>query len=135
MCVCVCVCVCLERQIQIDTVRVKKNATICKICVPLFDKKRLQVLCTTLLRFASKFVREAPKYGIVALFCPTRNNSEPFPAWASNAPHFHRGSGFFWNVDSEKDGTLSGIAVHLQERWHTFTDYGTLVRLSRITAN
>ena len=47
----------------------QKNATICKICAPLFR--------TTLLWF----VREAPGYGIAAIFCQTCRD-------LANALHF-----------------------------------------------
>ena len=51
----------------------KKNATICRICAPRFDKKH-----AVLLWFASGFVRKA----YCGAFCQTHRNS-------ASAPHFH----------------------------------------------
>ena len=66
------------------TVYVKKNTTLIKICVPLFDKKRV-----ALLWFASEFVRGA--------YCGT----------FANAPHFH---GESVAMHALQDDALSGIA-------------------------
>ena len=57
----------------VRTVRVKKNATICKICVPLFYKKSLRT-----------FMFCARNAGIwnCGTFCQTLRNS-------ASAPHFH----------------------------------------------
>ena len=101
--------------LELYTVRIKKNATICKICVPLFDKKRS---C-----FALHF------YGLPLDLCGRRRNTRlrhflpnasqfgTFYAYASNMPLFHRASGL---CTAKKTGHFRGLR-------RTFGNCGALV--------
>ena len=105
------------------TVHVKKNATICKVCALLFEKKR-----ATLLRFSFGFVRETLENGIPALFAKRtaiRRMCRIFTGCQAFVPQKALQS---LNCGILQDGALSGIAACLQGRRRTFMDYGALAR-------
>ena len=108
---------------------VKKNATICEFCAPLFNEK-CRCFGHTFNVFCLWICAGSAGIRYCSAFYVTCQNSALFPTYASNAPHFHGASGFcatksglgkrrgtFRNCSAlaRKDAILAGKTAHLQE--------------------
>ena len=84
VCVCVCVRVCMRAYVSlcvyVSMIYVKKNATICKICAPLFDKKSHR---TFMICVGSAGIRNC------GTFCQMRHKFFQMCRNSANVPHFH----------------------------------------------